>query len=446
MNRRLFWKLCLIIATGIVALFWVIDLATSRTEEGMSFIDVKHREQITAWGLEAERLYLGNDKIVLNEWLLNLSKMEKTRVSIARTNLEFLAGDALTEEYSQGHNLGRDVNWKIHLYFKDNPTMEVPFANGQVSFLIKLPDRMRPGLYFAHAWIVLKIILPMILLALLSLILYRHIMVPLRQLERATRSFSQGDFNVRVRQLLGNRNDELSDLADTFDQMAARIGEQVINQRQLIADLSHELRTPLTRLDISAQSLQDGQDTQTNLERIQRESTHIRKLVDDSLTLAWLENERPKLQQESLDLTDLLDVLIVDARFEFPDRKLNIKLPNNAEIHKSNHRSLGQALENIIRNALRFTPPGKTVSISMYDKHDHYNISICDQGPGVPDKYLEAIFKPFFRVDSSRLASGNSFGLGLALAYRQIAAVRGSVSAKNNPSGGLEMNVNLPKY
>lgn len=445
MNRRLFWKLFLIITTGIIVLFWMIDLVTSRTEESMSFIDVEYRKQITAWGLEAERLYLSNDKVALSEWLKSLSEAEQTRVSIASANLTVLFGESLPESYSQGYILGRSVDWKIHLYFKGNPTMEVPFADGQTSFLIKLPNRMRPGLYFSYTWIVLKIILPIIVLALLSFRLYRHIIVPLRQLERATRNFSQGDFNVRVRQLLGNRNDELSDLADTFDQMAVRIGEQVINQRQLIADLSHELRTPLTRLDISAQSLQDGQDVQTNLERIQRESVLIRKLVEDSLAFAWLENERPELQQESLDLTDLLDVLIEDARFEFPDRKLNVNLPSNAEIHNSNHRSLGQALENIIRNALRFTPPDKIVSISMHDKDDHYNIRISDQGPGVPEKYLTAIFQPFFRLDSSRLASGNSFGLGLALAYRQIAAVGGTVKAKNKASGGLEMNVNLPK-
>jgi len=445
MKKQLFWKLCLIIATGVVALFWVIDLATTHTEEGMSFIDTEHRDQITAWGLEAERLYLANDKKTLNEWLKNLRETEETWVSIARTNLEHLAGEALKQNYFHGYNLGRDVNWKIHLYFKENPIMEVPFSSEQTSFLIKLPNRMRPGSYLDHIGVTLKIILPMILLVLLSIILYRHIMIPLRQLERATQSFSQGNFDVRIRQLLGNRSDELSDLADTFDQMAARIGEQIINQRQLISDLSHELRTPLTRLDISIQSVLDGQDSPINIERIQRESTHIRKLVDDSLTLAWLENERPELQQESLDLTDLLDVLIDDARFEFPDRKLSIDLPSNAEIHNSNHRSLGQALENIIRNALRFTPPEKTVSISMHGQHDHYRISICDQGPGVPEKYLTAIFQPFFRVDSSRLASGNSFGLGLALAHRQIVAVGGIVNATNLPSGGLALNIELPK-
>jgi two-component system sensor histidine kinase PfeS len=263
-------------------------------------------------------------------------------------------------------------------------------------------------------------------------------------MERATRSFSQGDFNVRVRQLLGNRNDELSDLADTFDQMAVRIGEQVISQRQLIADLSHELRTPLTRLDIAVQSLDDEPNKQGHIDRVKQESQQIRKLVDDSLTLAWLENERPELKQESLDLADLLDVLIENARFEFSDRKLNLSIPNSAIIYQSNHRALGQALENIIRNALRFTPQNLTVSIAVTEQTDHFQIEIMDQGIGVPEQYLDAIFQPFFRVDTSRESDTSSFGLGLALARRQISAIGGTVHAENNEYGGLKITLQIP--
>jgi len=445
MKKQLLWKLFLIMVTGIVALFWAIGLATSHTEEGMSFIDIEHREQMKVWAEEVEQIYHSGDKQALTEWLENIRDTEQTWVSLAKDNIEHIAGEPLLDGYNHGNTLGRSVDWKIHLYFEENPVMEVPFAQGQISFLIQLPDRMRPGSYVDYTLFFLKIILPMILLALLAFVLYQHIMNPLQQLKRATRSFSQGNFDVRVRQLLGNRNDELSDLADTFDQMATRIGEQIITQRQLISDLSHELRTPLTRLDISIQSLQESQDTQVHIDRIERESKCIRKLVDDSLTLAWLENERPELQQESLDLTDLLDVLIDDGKFEFNDRNLATDLPSSAEIHRSNHRSLGQALENIIRNALRYTPAEQTVSVSMTEQDKHYQISICDQGPGVPEQYLEAIFQPFFRVDSSRQSSSKGFGLGLALARRQIMAVGGFVHASNIANGGLAMNITLPK-
>lgn len=447
MSKQLFWKFCLIIATGVVALFWVVDLATSLTERGMSFIDPAHRAEITAWGLEAERLYRTGDTAALQEWLDDLRTRENTWASVSSIAMDTLAGGALPASYNEGYNLGRNVDWQIHLYMPENPVMEVPFPGNspQTSFLVRLPDRMRPGNNLEMVWLVLQIILPSILLLLVAIGLYRHIMLPLRQLDQATRHFARGRFDIRVRQLLGKRRDELAELADTFDSMATRIGDLILGQRQLIGDISHELRTPLTRLDIAVQNLRNGQDSEGNLERIQRESTHIRKLVEDSLTLAWLENERPDLQQEALDLTDLLDVLVEDARFEFPEHKLELQLPEHARVHGSNHRALGQALENILRNALRFTPADKTVSVVLELKDKRYHIRIVDQGCGVPDTDLERIFEPFYRSATPAGAGRSGFGLGLALARRQIAAVGGMIRACNVPGGGLAMDIELPQ-
>lgn len=446
MSRQLFLKLCLVLVAGVVALFWLIDLVTSRAETGMSFIAREHRQQITDWGREAERMYLSGDMQALETWLRELGEREDTWTAVAGFKTRLLAGDHLLEDYDGDYFLGRSLDWQIHLYMEHNPVMEVPFAGSdeQVAFLIRLPARMRPGGNLEIAWLSLHIVLPMVLLGLVAFILYRHIMTPLRKLENATRSFALGKLDTRVRQSLGKRNDELSELADTFDGMAERIGALVTSQRQLIADVSHELRTPLTRLDIAVQNLGQGLDAEGNLKRITRESANIRKLVDDSLTLAWLENERPDLQQESLDLTDLIDVLAEDARFEFPDRKLILALPDNAPVSNSNHISLGQALENILRNALRFTPEKKSVSVSVKDCEDHYRICIEDEGGGVPEQDLERIFEPFYRTETSRHDS-SGFGLGLALAKRQIAAVGGVLRAANLGGKGLAMIIDLPK-
>jgi len=445
MNRRLYWKLCSIIAIGVVALFYVISLFTSQTEEGMSYLADEDRKTLTAWGKEAQKIYALNDKQLLETWINKLQKQESTWVAVAKYDIQHVAGERLMERFYTGYNLGRNVDWKVHLYFSANPVMEVPFDNQQVSFLIRLPERMRPGVYWRHTKITFQIILPTILLALLSFILYRHILKPLLQLQTATRQFSKGNFAIRAQKLLGNRNDEFSDLATAFDHMAIRIGDQIVSQRQLIADLSHELRTPLTRLDIALGAIQEANKSSADVDRISRESKHIRKLVEDTLTLAWLENEQPELQQESLELVDLLDVLVDDAKFEFPDRHITYDFPDSALIKNSSHRAAGQALENILRNALRYTPVGKTVELTITQKNNDIEIEIIDQGPGVPEEFITAIFKPFFRVDKSRAAGSNSFGLGLALAQRQLAAVRGQVHASNVIEGGLSMLVTLPK-
>lgn len=445
MTNKLFLKLCLIIATSVVILFYLLNILTLKTEEGMSFLALEDKQTLTAWGKQAEKLYLSGDIAALEQWLTELQAQENTWMVVAAFDIENIAGETLKTEYYQGYNLGRNIEWKIHLYFDRNPVMQMQFSDKQASLIVYLPDRMRPGAYWQHTQITLQIILPTVLLIFLSYLLYRYIMKPLIQLKRATRDFSAGNFAVSAKEMMGDRNDEFSELAITFDQMAARIGEQLTSQRQLIADLSHELRTPLTRLDIALEKEHSLPLPSENIERIDRESKHIRKLVEDTLTLAWLENEQPELQQESLELIDLLDVLIEDAKFEFPDREIHCQFPDSALIENSSHRAAGQALENVLRNALRYTPRGKAVSVSVAEKEKSFQINIIDQGPGVPKEYLDTIFKPFFRIDRSRAATSDSFGLGLALAKRQLAAIRGSIMANNENSGGLCMTIRLPK-
>jgi two-component system sensor histidine kinase PfeS len=157
--------------------------------------------------------------------------------------------------------------------------------------------------------------------------------------------------------------------------------------------------------------------------------------------MSWLETERPRLRDETLDLTDLLDSIIDDARFEFPDRHIDTQLPVEAELTGSCHRALGQAIENIVRNALEHTPPDGTVSIHLNRDPQTYLLEVIDEGPGVPEQWLERIFQPFERLSSDRAG----FGLGLALAQRQVFAIGGCLTARNNEQGGLCMTIRLPR-
>ncbi|WP_299595282.1 histidine kinase sensor domain-containing protein [uncultured Microbulbifer sp.] len=449
MNRRLLWKLILLVTAGIVAMFYLINYVTGRAEEEMSMLSQAHRDELRDWGRQAEALYFSADTGALEQWLSELQEREDTLAEVVGYRIRHLAGSRGLEERYSGNKLGRDVEWKIHLYFENNPVMEIPFEKSDTSFLVLLPDRMRPGSYWQTTYLLLQIFLPALILAILSVLLYRHIMRPLWSLERATREFSRGDFSVRVRPQLGARKDEFAELANTFDQMAARIGEQLLNQRQLIADFSHELRTPLTRLEIAIGHIRQQYPADENVERIQREARHFRKLTEDTLTLAWLDNEQPQLQQETLDLVDLIDVIVDDARFEFPDRRIHTELPDSAEITNSSHQAVGQALENILRNALRYTPVGEMVEVALATSSGksgaaEFQIAVKDRGPGVPEVMLETIFRPFFQADPSRSTESAGVGLGLALARRQLSAVGGHVFAENREGGGLCMIITLP--
>jgi len=246
---------------------------------------------------------------------------------------------------------------------------------------------------------------------------------------------------VRVRSLLGSRNDELASLADTFDAMAERTGQLIIDQRQRLADISHELRTPLTRIEMAVSLAEQNGGSQGLLERIREDCAGMRRLVEDALTLSWLENERPELRDENLDLSELLDSILDDARFEYPDRTITCQIPDSAPLHGSSSRALGQAIENVVRNALDHTPAGGQVEVCLQDTGDDWSLTVADQGPGVAEHWLERIFQPFFRGGSERAG----FGLGLALAQRQVNATGGSIRASNRSGGGLLMDIRLPR-
>ena len=394
MKRQLFWKLCIVIALGSVLLFWLIARLAWQTEERMSFIDPEHQRTLKHYGAQAEALYRAGDHDALARWLETLQQQEQTWAAVVESEVRPLAG-VLNERFHEGFSLGRDVAWKIHLYFPENPIMDLPFADGRIHFLIILPQRMRPGLYWHYVWLLLQFVVPLATLVGVCWLLYRHLMQPLGRLEalpggrrqRAPRQFADGGYGVRVRSLLGSRNDELASLAGTFDAMAERTGQLIIDQRQRLADMSHELRTPLTRIEMAVSLAEQEPGNRRLLERIRgegggRRRRPMRRLVEDALTLGWLENERPELRDETLDLTALVDSILDDARFEFPDRRLVAELPGEAMLAGSSHRALGQAIENVVRNALDHTPPGGEVRVALAEAGDAYRLAGAPPGAG----------------------------------------------------------------
>ncbi|WP_025563013.1 histidine kinase sensor domain-containing protein [Psychromonas sp. SP041] len=451
MKNTLFWRLSASITIATITLFSLINYLTDETEWHMSFIKIEHQQQLNEYAKHAEQLYLQGQHEQLSDWLGTLQKNENTWVAIVKSSLTPTLGTYMQQEYLDRFVLGRGIDWKVHLYFNQNPVMEVPFVDKNTHFLIQLPERMRPGAYWQHMDLLLQVILPLLPLLLLTWLIYQYVMSPLQRLGAATRKFSEGDHLVRVRPSLGSRNDELTDLADAFDQMAENTNDLIIKQRQLIADLSHELRTPITRMEMAIGSAKQGISETELLPRLEKETAEIRMLIEDTLTLAWLENEKPILTGEAFDLIELIDIILEDAQYEFPHAQFITSFPPQLALVDCSQRALVQALENLIRNALKYSPINKAITITVDRRDKSVLIIISDQGNGVPDEYLESIFQPFFRVDKSRDKSPDGFGLGLALARRQIEAISGSLSARNlnetslhTKATGLQMTITLP--
>lgn len=456
MKNKLLWRLCAFIGVGTVTLFWAIAWLTNHTETSMSFIDEEYRKQLYQFSEQAERIYLQDGEEALARFIEQLSAQEQTWVAVVNSKLTTFAGSKMREEYMENFLLGRSPEWKIHLYFSQNPVMELPFVDDDTHFLIQLPQRMRPGSLLLLTRLSLQIALPLVILSLLSFLLYRHVMTPLQKLEKATKEFTDGNLDVRVKPSMMKRNDELTKLAATFDTMAERTSALIYNQRSLLADLSHELRTPLARIDMAIDFVEQDINPEQALSRLRYEAGTMRELVEDTLTFAWLNTESPRLNTDDFDLVELIHVICDDAHFEYPDRQLETALPEQANIFKSSQLALGQAIENIIRNALRHTPINSKVYVSLNVEGTEYTIRVTDEGNGVPETMLDSIFEPFFRVDNARAtknyahsAKRSGFGLGLALAKRQVAAVGGNIKAVNqkrdsSSTSGLQVVVTLP--
>lgn len=435
------------VVVSTIVLVWLVSVVSEYVETGQSIIEKEHRDTLRQYAQQAS-VYIKNNKIKnLEQWISAIKEQENTRVAILKTTAHWLVSDVEKEIFDGVVDLtiGRHLDYPIHLYFNYNPVMKVPIPDSQYNLMIQLPQRMRPGAYWHILDSVIRLGFPVLLVALICLLIYRNIILPLRSLQVASNKISKGDFEVRLENKLTKRKDELGDLAISFNAMVEKIGVLVGRQRQLIQDISHELRTPITRINL----LLDGEKSNPSLARIQQEVSGMQSLLEDTLTLSWLNNEKKMKVKESVDLTLLIDSICDDACFEFSNENIIQETPGSCVIHNSNHRAVGQAFENIIRNALKYTNEGTEVRISI-DRVNHGNcrsfvqVVISDKGPGVKDEFLEEIFEPFFRVDSARDNAVSGYGLGLALAKRQIQSVGGSIYAQNNQPHGLVFIITLP--
>lgn len=266
---------------------------------------------------------------------------------------------------------------------------------------------------------------------------------PVRHLRDASRQLAAGHLGTRVAPRIGHRRDEIADLGRDFDHMAVKLQSLVTAQQRLLHDVSHELRSPLARLQVAIALLRQNPDkTEQTLTRIERESGRLDELVGQVLTLSRLE-AGVSMPAESIDLTQLLNDIATDAQFESTVAEHNVTLQSEAGlVLNGNHEALHRALDNIVRNALRYSSAQSTVTINAArTADDAIHISVCDAGPGVPEEKLDSLFDPFVRADEQTNRDG--YGLGLAIARRAVEAHDGRIYARNNPHGGLCMEVIL---
>lgn len=272
---------------------------------------------------------------------------------------------------------------------------------------------------------------------------------PLGRLQQAARKFATGDLGTRVQaESFPTHPPEYGELARDFDEMARRIEALLDSQRQLLRDVSHELRTPLTRLGLAVNIARraPGATVEQCLDRIDQESDRLNALIDRIIRLSRLESLAQTPRKDLIELSDFIDSIVSDANFEAEasDRKVTILRCETCRLH-GDRELLREALENVIRNAIRYTPDGGSVSVeSFLVIGSEYRIVVRDKGPGVPADHLKAIFDPFHRAPQRANADPVGFGLGLAIAKRAVELHHGVITGRNCSVGGFEIEIGLP--
>ena len=286
---------------------------------------------------------------------------------------------------------------------------------------------------------------------LFSFLLAWYFARPIRDLRQAFEAASQGDLAPRFH-ASGKRGDELTDLGRDFDRMTGRLRNLMESQTRLLHDVSHELRSPLARLQAAiglAHQQPDKMDA--SMQRIERESERMDKLIGELLTLSRLEAGAGSPLSEDVGIADLLHDMMEDARYEAKARQVGIAVAGDAAIADAavtgRPELLARAVENVVRNAIKHSPDGGTVEVNLSRLHDGkqdlLRIAVLDRGPGVASTDLTRIFEPFFRASHTQ-HSTDGHGLGLAIAKHVISAHGGRIAASLRSGGGLCVEMLLP--
>ncbi|WP_201193225.1 sensor histidine kinase [Pseudomonas fluorescens] len=436
-RHSLFWKLACLLVAFCLLMIWLSWSWGRYMEERNQFLSDEARGTLTRYAAEAEQAWQQRQRPGVDAWLQVMRQREQGWSGVISGDLQSLSSEALTDPQIERLTFLRGLDWPIHK--KNLPWMRVPFPGDPSagSLVIQLPQRFQPGRYQVFWRVITNVVIPGLFTLLLCVGLYRLLVVPLNQLREQANAWRADQLGVRLSSRTTNRSDELGELGRAFDHMSERLQSTVALQQQLLRDLSHELRTPLSRLRVAS----EGEQNLTQLrERIGREVDGMQRLVEDTLQLAWLDTERAPLPDEAIQVQALWEMLTENACYESacPVGRLQCRVDSTCWV-RGNLNTLAQALENILRNAIRHSPTGGIVRLDGRREGHFWHLWLEDEGGGVADKDLERIFSPFIRLDGSRPGNGG-FGLGLSIARNAVQRQGGQIWAENT---GVGLRVNL---
>jgi two-component system, OmpR family, sensor histidine kinase CpxA len=318
---------------------------------------------------------------------------------------------------------------------------KTPLKNGGFAVLVAQWERPRMPIPFGPDWQtrIIRILALIFMTGLVCYALARYLTSPIKNLSLATKQLAEGDLKVRI---ATKRRDEIGQLSRDFDEMAERIESLITSQERLTRDISHELRSPLARMNVALELARKTPENLSLLNRIETESQRLNEMISNILILSKLETKSETIEKKELNLAKIFESVVTDAEFEASakQKSVEVQIKEDCKII-GNERLLRSAIENVLRNAVRYTKNKVVVSLAKAGKNA--TISIQDFGDGIPDGDLKEIFRPFYRVSESRTRKSGGIGLGLAITEQAVEAHNGEVFAKNTEQG-LLVEIKLP--
>ncbi|MDF3932817.1 sensor histidine kinase [Pseudomonas citronellolis] len=440
-RHSLFWRLAVPVVLLCLLLIWLSWTWGRQVERKGFFLDSEAHRVLNGYSADLERAWREGGRGGVDAWLARMRAQEDTWMVAVDSHLQALGNQPLSVEESTRLTFLRGLDWPVSNRSRQLPYIGIPFPGNPNDgrLVLQLPQRFLPGGFSLWTRLLGHGLIPAGLALLLCTLLYRQLIHPLARLREHANALRADDLGSGAGREVSVRRDELGELGRAFDHMTQRLSSHIEFQRQLLRDLSHELRTPLSRLRVAAETAPADDPLRLRLER---EVEVMQRLVENTLELAWLDTERPRLAMEDIAILPLWELLVEDAGFEsgWQAERFQCELPADCVVH-GHLNGLAQALENLLRNAIRHSPEGG--HIRLFGRRDGgcWELCLADQGPGVESRDLERIFLPFTRLSAAR--SGEGFGLGLSIARSAIHLQDGELWAeRGNP--GLRMHLRLP--
>ena len=438
-NRHsLFWRLVVLVAGFCLAMIWASGYVSRKIDRSTSYLSAEALEVLAGYADEAAAA-LAQGPQALTRWREQVEAREASWVVVVDAKLQPLGGQALTDAQRGQLTFVRHYEWPMSRRYQGLPLISIPIEGAHAQLIMRLPERFRPWRNHALLTAGAVYLAPVLLSVLFCAMLYRLLVSPLDALRQQANALRGNRLDSLLPAGIADRNDELGELGRSLEYLTRRLRDTIAQQQQLLRDLSHELRTPLSRLRVACESDLNAEEMR---QRTDREVTCMQQLVDSTLEFAWLDSEQPRFECEPVEVAALWDVISENACFEagWPRERIRVDVPEHCRV-LGNLNALAQAMENILRNAIRYSPPDGSVCLTAHPEPGYWRLCIADQGPGVPAAQLDVIFHPFARLSAAR-PGGDGFGLGLAIARSMVLMQSGDIWAENGRPG-LRMNIRL---